>query len=246
MMPSENSGSRVLVTGAASGIGLAVAKAFSTSARLALAAWGNADNLGDLRSRMSDNTLFIREVDVTDGRAVESFVADSAAKFGGVDVVVTCAGVHHASPSHAVTSVDWDDVVSVNLTGTFNVIRAALPYMLDQRWGRVITIASELGLTGQSENAAYCASKGGVIALTKALAREYAADNILVNCVAPGPVITDMLRASQEYKDGSALAGMPIGRYGEPKEIADAVMFLATSGSFCVGQVLSPNGGAVI
>jgi 3-oxoacyl-[acyl-carrier protein] reductase len=239
-----------LITGAGSGIGLAVAEEFgATGVRLALSHFGETDALASLRLALScePEDIFDRRVDVQDRDACAAFVGDALDHFDGVDVLVTCAGVHRWGASDALDWAAWDETIAVNLTGTFTFIRAVLPSMLKRGGGRIITFASELALTGREEDAAYCASKGAVVSMTKALAREYASRGILVNCVAPGPVDTPMMRASPEHDDPSLLAQMPIGRYGEPNEIAKVVASLAgDGGTFFVGQVLSPNGGAVI
>jgi NAD(P)-dependent dehydrogenase (short-subunit alcohol dehydrogenase family) len=119
--------------------------------------------------------------------------------------------------------------------------------MIERHTGRILTFASELALTGRAEDAAYCASKGAIVSLTKALGREYAARGVLVNCIAPGPVDTPMMRASPEADDRSFVSSIPLARYGQPEEIAHVVTALAgPAGSFFVGQTVSPNGGTVI
>jgi NAD(P)-dependent dehydrogenase (short-subunit alcohol dehydrogenase family) len=229
-----------LITGAASGIGRAIAsRLYAHGWRLALADTRQAYDFGD--------RALSRVVDVTDRQAVGAFVSDAEALFGGVDLVVPCAGIHRDGASESIEWCDWDQVLAVNLHGCFAVIRAALPGMLRRGGGRIVTISSELGLTGASESAAYCASKGAVIGLTKALAREYASAGILINSVAPGPVATEMLMAVPEYASGVEAERLPIRRYGTPDEIAAVVEALAgKAGTFMVGQVISPNGGAVI
>jgi len=187
------------------------------------------------------------ELDVTDARAVRAFVQRVGAELGPPAVVVTAAGVQRTGPSEAVADEDWQHVVDVNLTGTWNVIQAALPGMLERGSGRVITLSSEVGLAGLAGYAAYAASKGGVIALTKALARELAPRGICVNSVAPGPIEAGMLLRGPSAGAEWLAANVPVGRFGRPEEVAACVSLLAgDEGGYFVGQVLSPNGGTVI
>jgi NAD(P)-dependent dehydrogenase (short-subunit alcohol dehydrogenase family) len=188
---------------------------------------------------------FDLEVDVTDPAAVREFVAN--VEGGAPEVVVTAAGVQNLGPSEAVDPADWQHVLDVNLTGTWNVIQAALPGMLERGDGRIVTISSEVGLGGLAGYAAYAASKGGVIALTKALARELAPRGICVNSVAPGPIEAGMLLGKPAHSDAWLAANVPVGRFGQPSEVAACVALLAgPEGGYFVGQVLSPNGGTVI
>jgi 3-oxoacyl-[acyl-carrier protein] reductase len=188
---------------------------------------------------------FDLEVDVTDAAAVREFVAN--VEGGAPEVVVTAAGVQRIGASEAVEAADWQQVLDVNLTGTWNVIQAALPGMLERGEGRIVTISSEVGLGGLAGYAAYAASKGGVIALTKALARELAPRGICVNSVAPGPIEAGMLLGKPAHSDEWLAANVPVGRFGQPSEVAACVALLAgPEGGYFVGQVLSPNGGTVI
>jgi NAD(P)-dependent dehydrogenase (short-subunit alcohol dehydrogenase family) len=190
---------------------------------------------------------FDLEVDVTDPAAVGEFVARVGVEVGSPDVVVTAAGVQRIGPSEAVDAADWQHVLDVNLTGTWNVIQAALPGMLERRAGRIITISSETGLAGLAQYSAYAASKGGVIALTKSLGRELAPRGICVNSVAPGPIEAGMLLGKPAHSDDWLKANVPLGRFGRPGEVAACVSLLAgPDGGYFVGQVLSPNGGTVI
>ena len=229
-----------IVTGAASGIGHAIAsRLYARGWRLALA---DSRGIPEHGARALSRT-----VDVTDRHGIAAFVSEAEAVFGGVDLVVPCAGIHRDGPSESIDWQDWDQVIAVNLHGCFAVIKAVLPGMLRRGGGRIVTISSELGLTGAPQSAAYCASKGAVIGLTKALAREYAPAGILINSIAPGPVATEMLMAAPDYASGLEAERLPIRRYGTPDEIAAVVEALAgEAGTFMVGQVISPNGGAVI
>jgi len=187
------------------------------------------------------------ELDVTDAPAVRAFAQRVGRELGRPEVLVTVAGVQRTGPSESVPDEDWRHVLDVNLTGTWNLIRAVLPGMLERGSGRIVTISSEIGLAGLEGYAAYAASKGGVIALTKALARELAPHGIRVNSVAPGPIEAGILLRQGAYSDEWLAAHVPLGRFGRPDEVAACVALLAgDEGGYCVGQVLSPNGGTVI
>jgi 3-oxoacyl-[acyl-carrier protein] reductase len=187
------------------------------------------------------------KADVSDPKEATQFIEESERFFGRIDVLVNNAGILRSTPTHEVTQEEWDEVISVNLGGTWYCLRAALPGMVERRSGRIINVSSELGLIGYPTYAAYCASKGGIIALTKAVAKEVAPHGILVNSVAPGPVETDMLiRDTIEYNEETR-EQIPLRRFGKPDEIAAVIEFLAgDGGSFMVGQVVSPNGGTAI
>jgi NAD(P)-dependent dehydrogenase (short-subunit alcohol dehydrogenase family) len=187
------------------------------------------------------------EVDVVDRSAVRDFVERVEGELGPLGVVVTAAGVQRTGASEAVDERDWKLVLDVNLTGTWNVIQAALPGMLERGRGRIVTISSEIGLSGLERYAAYAASKGGVIALTKSLARELAPRGVCVNSVAPGPIEAGMLLSEAAYSAHWLATHVPLGRWGRASEVAACVAFLAgDDGGYFVGQVLSPNGGTVI
>jgi 3-oxoacyl-[acyl-carrier protein] reductase len=233
----------IAITGAGRGIGLATAMRFAANGdRLALNYRRTSEAL-----RALEGDHQISQGDVRRRQDAERFIADAQERFGGIDVLVTNAGILRSTPSHEVEAADWEDTIATNLSGTWWCIRAALPGMVRRRRGRIITVSSELGLIGFPTYAAYAASKGGIIALTKSLAKELAPLGILVNSVAPGPVVTDMLvHDTIEYNDETR-EQIPLRRFGEPEEIARAIEFLAgPGGDFMVGQVVSPNGGTAI
>ena len=226
-----------IVSGASGGLGAAIARR--------LAADGFAVATCDLLP--ADGSALHADLDVTDRRAVGEFVARAERELGPVGVVVTAAGIQRTGASEAVAEPDWERVLAVNLTGTWNLVQAALPAMLARGRGRIVTISSEIGLGGLERYAVYAASKGGVIALTKSLARELAPKGICVNSVAPGPIEAGMLLNEAAYSDEWLAANVPIGRWGLPEEVAACVSLLAgDDGGYFVGQVLSPNGGTVI
>jgi 3-oxoacyl-[acyl-carrier protein] reductase len=245
-------GKRALVTGASRGIGREIVL---TLAREGAAVGVNhvpdAEH-GKLAAEVVDQVRQLGgkavalPADVADGAAMRGAVATLVDTLGGLDVVVTNAGIIHRAMAVDVAEADWDRVLDVNLKGTFLAIQAALPHLIRQRRGKIVTIASELALIGRAGAASYAASKAGVIGLTKSLARELSPLGIHVNAVAPGPTDTDMLRSNPDFRDESK-ANVPLRRWGHPRDIALAVLFLASDESdYCAGQVLSPNGGVVM
>lgn len=246
-MTLDLAGKTALVTGAASGIGAACA--------VELAAAGAKLVLADLAA-MNETVTTIdaaggnaRPVpcDVADADSVDALFRAVGEDPGGLDIAVNCAGILVESGLLDMSVEDFDRVVAVNLRGTFLIARGAIAMMKAKGAGRMITVASELAYLGRAEFAAYCATKAGVIGMTRSLAREFAPD-ILVNAVAPGPVDTPMLSLesmSPEWREKES--DIPLGRVGRPEEIAAVVRFLAGPGaSFMTGQTVSPNGGAVM
>ncbi len=188
------------------------------------------------------------QADVSDPAQAAGFVSIAADALGAPDALVCNAGI--ALPQGVISDVsdeDWRRVFGVNVDGTFYTIRAALPYFLRRKRGSIVTVSSMWGQVGGSCEVAYSASKGAVIAMTKALAKELGPSNIRVNCVAPGVIATDM-NAHLTESDLKALAEeTPLGRLGTAHEVARCVRFLCTDGSeYVTGQVLAPNGGLVI
>ncbi len=241
---------RALVTGAASGIGRAIA--------LALAAEGAVVALADL-APIETTEAVVAAILAQGGRAfaVRADVACEAdvlslfeavqVRLGGLDILVNNAGILIEKPLLETTVADFDRLIGVNLRGAFLVGREALRLMTRQGGGRVINIASELAYLGRANGSVYCASKGGILAMTRSWAREFAPD-ILVNAIAPGPTATAMLGPPSTSPETLAKEALiPLGRIGRPEEIAAAAVFLAGPGAtFITGQCVSPNGGAAM
>jgi 3-oxoacyl-[acyl-carrier protein] reductase len=172
-------------------------------------------------------------------------IARAIERFGRIDILVNNAGIARPGAIDSLTEEDWDRTLDVNLKGQFLVVRAVVAGMKERRKGSIVNVASELGLVGQPDLSPYCASKAGVIGLTKSLARELAPFSIRVNCVAPGPTDTAILSDAERTVD--YIATVPLQRLGTPADIASAVWFLASpESSWTTGQILSPNGGVVI
>jgi NAD(P)-dependent dehydrogenase (short-subunit alcohol dehydrogenase family) len=240
----------VLITGAATGIGFAIGQRFAAHGdRLVLNFFKDEGRLGSIAAAhpRGPQSVLRCEADVSDPQACEYLIRRAEAEFGRVDVLVTSAGIATWGPTAEFDWEDYERLMAVNLRGTYACVRAVLPGMIDRGAGRIITISSEVALVGMAEAAAYAATKGAVVALTKSVAREVAPRGVLVNSVAPGPTVTPLLEQSPESQDPAVAAAVPVGRFGQPHEIAGAVSMLAgPDGTFFVGQVVSPNGGAAM
>jgi 3-oxoacyl-[acyl-carrier protein] reductase len=238
-----------LITGAAGGIGSAITDAFAAEgAVLAIADLDKSGKLMQAAKRLASDGDRIKPfwVDVTNEASVQSLVSSVREQFGGIDVLVNCAGVTHRSKFVDTTTDDWDRIVGVNLRGTFLVTRHVVPIMLEAKSGRIINVASQLGQIGGALLVPYSASKAGVIGFTKALARELAPD-ICVNAIAPGPILTDMIRDRESGWFDEMRSQLPLGRIGAPEEVAPTAVFLASSdAALYTGQTLGPNSGHVM
>jgi 2-hydroxycyclohexanecarboxyl-CoA dehydrogenase len=241
-----------VVTGAASGIGLGVARRFARDGhQVALldrdgkAAEEAADDL-----RAQDAAAHAFEVDVAEWSAVRDTFARLRAELGPVAMVVTSAGIESFDAAAEITQETWERILAVNLTGTFSCIQAALPDMVAAGWGRIVTISSSSAQSGAPYMAHYSASKGGVIGLTKALARELASSGITANTIPPSLVDTPMARDAEArglVSVDAMAAAVPLGRAGTPDDIAAACSFLCSDdGSYITGQVIGVNGGMYI
>ena len=244
-------GQKALITGGSRGIGRAIAEAFADAgADVAIVHYrdgAKADEaLGVLKAKGVKAEAY--DADVADEAAVVAMVGSAATALGRIDILVNNAGINIEGPLVETTAADFDRVIAVNLRGPFLVGREAIRHMVRQgRGGRVINTASELGYLGRARASAYCASKGGLIAMTRAWAREFA-PAILVNAIAPGPVDTDLLDWNgMTAEERAAEAALPLGRIGRPAEVAAVALFLAGPGAtYVTGQCYGVNGGAVM
>jgi 2-hydroxycyclohexanecarboxyl-CoA dehydrogenase len=197
-------------------------------------------------------TAIAVEADVTDRRAVDTAFAEVRKRLGPLAIVVTAAGLDAFEPFTEITLQSWERVLAINLTGTFHCLQAAVPDMIEGRWGRMVTIASSSAESGAPRMAHYVASKGGVIGLTRALALELAPHGITVNCVSPGMIDTPMLRRAEASRDIGKIEKIgarmiPVGRVGTPEDIAASCGFLCSEqAAFITGRVLGVNGGMVL
>jgi NAD(P)-dependent dehydrogenase (short-subunit alcohol dehydrogenase family) len=231
---------RVLVTGAASGIGAATVRRFRADG--AAVAGLDADS-GALASLAVDVRV---ETDVADADAVEAAVDAAAAALGGLDVLVCSAGVIAHGTVLETAPDEWDRLFAVNVRGIYLCARAAIPHLRRAGGGAIVTVASQLGLVAQRRTAAYCAAKGAVLQLTRALALDHAADGIRVNAVCPGPTLTPMVTSlfSRAELDEYSATVHAHGRMVEPDEIADAIAYLASpSAGSTIGAALVVDGG---
>ncbi|GGD98851.1 3-oxoacyl-ACP reductase [Aureimonas endophytica] len=238
-----------LVTGAASGIGLAVAERLAADgARVVLADLDAAKaEAASARLNASGHVTAATGCDVADEASAAAAVAFAAERFGPVGLLVNNAGHVHQARFEDLAAADFDRMIAVHLRGTFLMTRAALPAMLEAGSGIVVNMASQLGQIGGIELVHYSAAKAGIIGLTKALSREVSARGIRVNAVAPGPINTPLVRALSQDWQAKKRGELPLGRFGEPEDVAGTVAFLAsTDAAIFVGQTLGPNSGDVM
>jgi len=239
------SGKVAIVTGASRGIGRAVATMLAGRGAHVVAA-ARADNAAGTVAAIQEagGRAEAASVDITDGGAVEAMVAGALERHGRIDILVNNAGIARDQLLLRMKREDWDQVIATNLTAAYVCAQAVLRPMIKQRSGRIVSISSVVGQTGNAGQANYAASKAGLIGFSRALAREVASRNITVNVVAPGLIDTDMTRALTDKAQGDWAAQIPLGRLGETTDVAAAVCFLASDeASYITGQVLAVNGG---
>lgn len=238
-------GKTIVVTGAASGIGRATAEAFARAGGHVILADLSADNGENAARELREggHKATYVHLDVTSDQSVAEF-ARAALALGEIHVLANVAGYGKGQPFVENTTDFWDRVVDVNLMGPIKLMRALLEPMIARRSGKIVNVASDAGRNGSSGEAVYSGAKGGLIAFSKALAREMARYSINVNCVCPGPTETPMLMALPENHLDAFRRAIPFKRFGRPDEVAEAIVFFASDrASYVTGQTLSVSGG---
>ena len=243
-------GKTALVTGASRGIGRAVALALAAAgARVAINYAGNVKAAEEVKAAVetAGGTAILCQADVADSAAVEAMVAAVAKEFGTIDILVNNAGITRDTLLVRMKDEDFAKVLDTNLKGVFYCTKAVSKLMMKKRAGRIVNMASVVGLVGNAGQANYAAAKAGVIGFSKSVAKELASRGITVNVVAPGFIGTDMTADLPETVKEKALADIPLGKMGEPEDVANAVLFLASDqASYITGQVVNVDGGMVM
>jgi 3-oxoacyl-[acyl-carrier protein] reductase len=243
-------GKIAVVTGASRGIGREIAAVFAAEGAQVIATARQTASLEELAAAIRASgglEPFLCALDVKDAAKIAEFWETVLDKYGRVDILVNNAGVTKDGLFVRMSEADWDEVLDTNLKGTFLCMRAAAKAMMKQRSGKIINIASVIGLIGNSGQANYAASKAGIIALTKSVAKELGSRNVLVNAIAPGFIETEMTAKLGEDVRQAVLKTIPTGTFGKASDVAKAAVFLASSESdFITGQVVTVDGGMVM
>ncbi|MBQ5759058.1 MAG: 3-oxoacyl-[Schwartzia sp.] len=243
-------GKTALVTGASRGIGRAVAVALaSAGAKVAVNYAGNDAAAEETKAAIeaAGGTAILVKADIADSEAVEKMVADTVAAFGQIDILVNNAGITRDGLLMRMKNEDFDAVINTNLKGVYYTTKAVTKLMMKKRYGRIINMASVVGLTGNAGQANYSAAKAGVIGFSKTVAKELASRGITCNMVAPGLIATDMTKDLPEKAKEAMMTSIPLGRAGQPEDVAQAVLFLASdNASYITGQVINVDGGMVM
>ncbi|MBP3231202.1 3-oxoacyl-[acyl-carrier-protein] reductase [Anaerovibrio sp.] len=243
-------GKTALVTGASRGIGRAIAiKLASEGASVAINYAGNAKAAEEVKSiiEAAGGKAMLVQADVSSAESVEAMIKEVVEAFGGIDILVNNAGITRDGLLMRMKEEDWDAVINTNLKGVFYCTKAVSKLMMKKRAGRIVNMASVVGLTGNAGQANYAAAKAGVIGFSKTMAKELASRGITVNMVAPGYIDTDMTAVLSESVRETMVSGIPLGRAGTPEDVANAVLFLVSDdASYITGQVINVDGGMVM
>jgi 3-oxoacyl-[acyl-carrier protein] reductase len=238
------SGKVALVTGASRGIGRAIALALGARGVVVVGTATSEAGAALISEALAPQGGRGIVLDVNDGAALEAAVDAIVKQYGGLQILVNNAGITRDTLAMRMKDADWDAVLDTNLKAVFRASRAVMRTMMKQRYGRIVSITSVVGASGNPGQANYAAAKAGVAGMTRALARELGSRGVTVNCVAPGFIATDMTDKLAEAQRAALLAQIPVGRLGSPQEVADAVTFLASpAAGYITGTELHVNGG---
>ncbi len=245
MSDIQFAGQIALVTGASRGIGACIALELARKGLKVIGCATTDEGAAKISAALADFSGCVgKKLNVTDAVAAESLVDAVIKEHGGLHVLVNNAGITRDNLAMRMKDDDWDAVIDTNLKGVFRLSRAVMRTMMKQRYGRILSITSVVGASGNPGQANYAAAKAGVAGMTRALARELGSRNITVNCIAPGFIETDMTAALSESQQQALLAQIPLGHLGKPADVAYAVAFLASpQASYITGQELHVNGG---
>ena len=237
-------GEIALVTGASRGIGAAIADELAAQGAKVIGTATTESGAAAIGERLAAHGGAGRALNVTDGAAVEALIDAVASEFGPISILVNNAGITRDQLLMRMKDEDWNAIIDTNLTSVYRTSKAVMRGMMKARKGRIINIASVIGLTGNPGQANYAAAKAGIIAFSKSLAREIGSRGVTVNVVAPGFIETDMTKALPETSRAAMLGQIALGRFGEPTDIARAVAFLASPfAAYITGETLHVNGG---
>ena len=247
MTTQDLSGKIALVTGASRGIGAAIADTLAQAGATVIGTATSESGAAAIGERLAQWGGQGRALNSAQEGSIESLIAEIEKEFGKVDILVNNAGITRDNLLMRMKEEEWDEIMQVNLKSVFRASKAVLRGMMKQRSGRVINITSVVGAMGNAGQANYAAAKAGLIGFSKSLAREVGSRGITVNCVAPGFIDTDMTRSLPEESRKTFEAQTSLGRFGEPQDIADAVLFLASDqAKYITGQTLHVNGGMLM
>ena len=236
-------GKKALVTGASGGIGGAIAETLHAQGATVALSGTRTGPLEELRDRLGERAS-VHPCNLSDMDAVDALPKDVEGALDGLDILVNNAGITRDNLFMRMKDGEWDQVIAVNLTATFRLCRASLRGMMKRRWGRIVNITSVVGTTGNPGQGNYCASKAGVVGMSKSLAQEVASRGITVNAVAPGFIATPMTDGLTEDQKSRILQTVPLGKLGDPVDVAAAVSYLASDeAGYVTGQTLHVNGG---
>ena len=241
MMNLENK--KIIITGATGGIGNSIVKTLSDSGAKILATGTRLEKLEKLKSKFKNTDIL--KFDISKGEEIEEFIENATKKLGGgLDCLINNAGITQDNLAIRMNIDEWKKVININLTSTFLLSKFAVKKMLKNKYGKIINITSVVGHTGNLGQANYTASKAGIVAMSKSLAIEYAKKNININCISPGFIKTEMTDKIDEKFKEAIISKIPSSRLGEPEDVANAVLFLASDQSnYINGETIHVNGG---